>query len=150
MLRRLIAAVLCAGLLAGAAATAEAARNYKAGTYKGKTEQGAKISLKVIKSKKALIKFYWEGAVMQCSDGQNRQIAGGTSPASIRFPIKKSGRFSITGGNQDETINFAIVGKLKGKRASGALQVQASSTDEATGEQLTCDSEIVEWKAKRK
>jgi hypothetical protein len=151
MLRRIIAAVLCIGVLcAGAVATADAAsRKYKAGSYRGQTEQGATIRLKVLKSKRALVKFYWEGARMQCSDGEDRTIQGAESPADIKIPIKKSGRFRTGGSSQDESINFAIEGRLRGKRAVGALQVQARAENE-DGSVLSCDSEIVEWSARKR
>jgi hypothetical protein len=149
MLRRIIAAVLCIGVLAGAVATAEAARNYKAGTYRGQTEQGAKISLKVLKNKKALIKFNWEGAVMGCSDGENRQIEGFQTPTSERIKLSRRGKFEFTASANDGSVEFATVGQVKKRTAKGALQVQAATQDEA-GNVITCDSEIVEWIAKRR
>ena len=63
----LLAALLACAFALYSAAGADAA--FKAGVYRGKTEQNAKISLKVLSSKKAVIKFSWEGAVMGCSDG---------------------------------------------------------------------------------
>lgn len=149
MTRRIIAAVLCIGILVGAAATAEAARSYKAGTYRGKTEQGAKVSLKVLKNKKAVIKFDWEGAVMGCSDGQNRQIEGFATPASERIKLSRSGKFKLEATAGEGAINFAAVGQVRKSRAVGALQVQAATTDDE-GNEITCDSEIVEWSAKRR
>jgi hypothetical protein len=151
MLRRIIAAVLCIGVLgAGAVATADAAsRKYKAGNYRGQTEQGATIRLKVLSNKRALVRFYWEGARMQCNDGEDRTIQGSESPADFKIRISKKGRFRTGGKSPDGSVEFAIVGRLKGKRATGGLQVQARAQQQ-DGSVLTCDSEVVEWSARKR
>ena len=151
MIRRITAAALCVGVLGGGAATAEAA--FKAGTYKGKTEQNAKISLKVLSSKKAVVNFNWEGAAFGCSDGQNGQIPGFKTDRSVKIKLKKNGRFSFSAGNEAGSLEFAAAGRIKGSRATGALQVQLRVNEERELDpngSITCDSEIVEWSAKRK
>jgi len=153
MTRRIVAAVLCIGLLAGAAATAEAARNYKSGTYRGQTAQGAKVSLKVLKSKMALIKFSWEGASLSCSDGNTRSVKGDTSPGNLKFPITSKGKFKLGAANESETLEFDIRGQLKKSKAKGVLQVQARINEQNELDPegtISCDSELVQWSAKRR
>ena len=150
MIRRITAVALCAGVLGGAAATAEAA--VKAGNYKGKTAQNAAISLKVLSSKKAIIKFSWEGAAMGCSDGQTRDIAGGTTGSRQKIKLSRSGRFEF-GAQLGDAAEFAAVGRVNGNRATGAIQVQARVNEQSQLDpagSITCDSEIVEWTARRR
>ena len=148
--RMLLVAAVAAAALALSAVAAEAA--FKAGVYRGKTAQGAKVSLKVISSKKAVIKFSWEGAVLSCTDGQDRPIDGTTSPSSVKFPLSRSGKFSFTADNDDGTLSFGAAGKIKNSKATGALQVQAK-IDETNALNpngaIFCDSDIVAWSAKR-
>ena len=151
MIRRMTAAALCIGVLGGAAATAEAA--FKAGIYKGKTEQNAKISLKVLSSKKAVVKFNWEGAAFACSNGQNGQVPGFQTDKTVKIKLKKNGKFTFSARNADRTLEFATAGRIKGSKAVGALQVQLRINEEGQLDpngSVTCDSEIVEWSAKRK
>lgn len=151
MIRRITAAALCVGVLGGAAATAEAA--FKSGVYRGKTAQQAKISLKVISSKKAVVNFYWQGVRMTCSDGEDRTMRGFKSPSSVRIPLSRSGRFSLSVPSRDGAVEFAAVGRIRNSKATGALQVQARANEQeeldANGS-IVCDSEIVAWTAKRK
>ena len=152
MIRRITAAVLCIGVLGGAAATAEAA--FKAGTYKGKTAQNAKVSLKVLKNKKAVIKFYWEGTVLSCSDGEERQLAGDTTPSSEKFALTRSGKFGFTGTLRSGAGEDAVRGQIKGSTAKGVIQVQRKVNPETNSVDpegtVTCDSELVQWTAKRR
>jgi len=153
MLRRLIAAVLCVGVLAGAAATAEAARKYRSGVYRGETAQKAKLSLKVVKSKKAIMNFDWEGAVMGCSDGQNRQLNGFRSPDDVRFKLSKKGKFKIRVGGSEGAVEFNARGRIKKKKATGVIQLQAlfNENDELDPQgSVLCDSELVTWTARHK
>jgi len=149
MIKRITVLALCVGVF-GSTATADAA--FKAGVYKGKTAQGAKVSLKVISSKKAVIKFSWEGAVLGCSDGQDRPIDGTTSPSSVKFPLSKSGKFSFTADSPDGELSFGAAGQIKNNKAKGGLQVQAkineSNALDPNGS-IFCDSDIVTWSAKR-
>jgi hypothetical protein len=149
MIKRIAAAALCVGMF-GSVATADAA--VRAGTYKGKTAQGAKVSLKVLSSKKAVIKFAWEGAALGCSDGQTRDIEGTTSPSSVKFPLSRTGKFSFTADRPDGALSFGAAGKIKGSKAAGGLQVQAK-VDETNALNpngpIFCDSDIVAWTAKR-
>jgi hypothetical protein len=149
MIKRITALALCIGLF-GSVAVADAA--FKAGVYKGKTEQGAKVSLKVISSKKAVIKFSWEGAVLGCSDGQSRPIDGTTSPSNVKFPLSKTGKFSFTADSPDGSLSFGAAGQIKNSKAKGGLQVQArinESNQLDPNGSITCDSDIVTWSAKR-
>jgi hypothetical protein len=146
----LLAALLACAFALYAAASADAA--IKPGTYRGKSEQGAVVSLKVLSSKKALIKFSWEGAAMGCSDNQVRQIEGGTTGSTQKIKLSKSGRFEF-GAQLGDAAEFATAGRVNGNRATGALQVQARVNE--AGEldpagAITCDSEIVEYTLKRR
>src|ERR1700754_2853189 len=87
-----VALLACAFALC---ATASAAAAIKPGNYRGKSEQGAVVSLKVLSSKKALIKFTWEGAVLSCSNGQQVQIEGGTIGSSQKIALSRTGRFGF-------------------------------------------------------
>ena len=150
MIRRFTAAALCVGVMGATAVSAEAA--VKAGVYRGTTDQNARISLKVLFSKKAIIKFAWEGAVMGCSDGNNRQIRGGTTGSRQKIALSRSGRFEI-GAQLGDAAEFAAVGRVNGNRATGAIQVQARVNEQGELDpagSITCDSEIVEWTARRR
>jgi hypothetical protein len=150
MIKRITALALAVGAL-GFTATADAA--VSAGVFKGKTEQGAAVSLKVLSSKKAIVKFSWEGAVLGCSDGNNRQLAGFTSPSSVKVPLSRTGKFRFTAGPDDGSLEFVTIGKIKGKRAAGALQVQARINEDGSIDpagSITCDSEPVGWTARKR
>jgi hypothetical protein len=149
MIKRITAVALCVGVF-GSAATAEAA--IKPGNYRGVTEQNAQVSLKVLSSKKAIIKFSWEGAVMGCSDGQTRQIEGGSTGSRQKIKLTRAGRFEF-GAQLGDAAEFAAVGRVSGNRATGAIQVQARVNDQGQLDPsggITCDSEIVEWAARRR
>jgi hypothetical protein len=146
----LLAALLACAVALYAAASADAA--FKAGVYKGKTAQGAKVSLKVISSKKAVIKFSWEGASLGCSDSQQRDLPGTTSPSNVKFPLSRSGKFGFTAESPDGSLSFGAQGKIKNSKATGALQVQAKVNDQNELDPngaIFCDSDIVTWSAKR-
>ncbi len=150
MIRRITAAALCIGVMGAATATAEAA--IRPGNYKGKTDQNADVSLKVLSSKKAIIKFVWEGAAMGCTDGVTRDIAGGTTGSRQKIKLSRTGRFEF-GAQLGDAAEFAAVGRVNGNRATGALQVQARVNEEGQLDpngSITCDSEIVEWTARRR
>ena len=150
MIKRITVLALCIGVF-GSAATADAA--FKAGVYRGKTAQGAKVSLKVISSKKAVIKFSWEGAALGCSDGQDRPIDGTTSPSNVKFPLSRTGKFGFTADSPDGSLSFGAQGKIKNSTAKGGLQVQArinESNQLDPNGSITCDSDIVPWSEKRK
>ena len=153
MTRRITAAVLCIGVFMGLVATADAARKYRSGTYKGETSQGAKVSLKVLRNKKALVKFYWEGARLTCSNGQEPSLDGFKTPASEKIKLSSKGKFSFRVRNANGSLEFNAQGRIKNKRATGALQVQARSNEQGQLDpngSVTCDSDIVAWSAKRK
>jgi len=146
----LLAALLACAVALYAAASADAA--FKAGVYKGKTKQGAKVSLKVISSKKAVIKFSWGAALLGCSDGVERPIGGTTSPSDVKFPLSRSGKFGFTAESPDGALSFGAQGKIKGSKATGALQVQAKVNEQNALDPngaIFCDSDLVSWSAKR-
>ena len=146
----LVAALLACAFALYSAAGADAA--FKAGVYRGKTEQNAKISLKVLSSKKAVIKFSWEGAVMGCSDGQNRQLAGFTTSSSAKIPLSRTGHFRLRAGRDDGAVEFNADGKIKNSKATGVIQLQARIDENGSispNGSILCDSELVAWSAKR-
>ena len=150
MIKRITAVALAVGML-GTAATAEAA--VRAGNYSGKTAQNAAVSLKVLSSKKAVVKFAWEGAVLSCTDGNDRQLAGFRSPSSVKIPLSRTGKFKFSAGPDDGSLEFAAVGKVSGNRATGGLQVQARINEDGAIDPagtIFCDSDIVAWSARRR
>jgi len=150
MIKRITAVALAVGVF-GSVATAEAA--IKAGVYRGQTEQGAKVSLKVLSSKKAVVKFNWEGAAFGCSNGRQGQIPGFQTESTVKIPLSRTGRFRFSANNEEGSLEFAAVGRVSGNRAVGALQVQLRANDEGQLDpngSVTCDSEIVEWAARRR
>jgi len=149
MIKRTTALALLVGMF-GSVATAEAA--IKPGNFRGKTDQGAIVSLKVLSSKKAIIKFAWEGAVLGCSDGQNRQIEGGTTGSRQKIALSRTGRFRF-GAQLGDAAEFATDGRVNGNRATGALQVQARVNDQGQLDpagSITCDSEFVTYSLRRR
>jgi len=150
MIKRITALALCVGIF-GSVATAQAA--VRAGVFRGETAQGATVQLKVLSSKKAVVKFFWEGAVLGCSDGNNRQLDGFQSPSNVKIPLSKKGKFSFTAGPDDGSLEFAAVGKVGANRATGGLQVQARINEQGQIDpagSIVCDSEPVAWSAKRR
>ena len=148
MIRRITAAALCMGVLGGAAATAQAA--VKAGLYTGSTEQQAAVSLRVTSSKKAVFQYSFEGAVLQCSDGQIRQLEG-SSTGSTKFRLNRQRKFGFEGTHPSGAALVRVNGKIgQGGRASGTLRMQAIVDDtnslnpEGT---IQCDSGRLRWVA---
>lgn len=150
MIKRLTALTVALGVF-GTAASAEAA--VRAGVFRGKTDQNAPLQLRVLSNKKAVVKFAWEGAVMGCTDGSTRQTNGFISPASVKIPLSRSGKFKFTARGNQGAVEFVTVGTIKGNRATGALQVQARVNEEGSFDpngSIVCDSELVGWTAKRR
>jgi hypothetical protein len=151
MIKRITAVALAVGVLGGAAATAEAA--VKAGVYKGKTEQNAAVSLKVISSKKAVINYSFEGAVMDCSDGQTRQLNGFKSPSSVKFKLNRKAEFGFEVPGADGAVLVQVAGKIKAPKATGGLRMQALFNDQGQLDPngtVSCDSGAIGWLAKRR
>lgn len=149
MIKRTAAVAVAVGLF-GSVATAEAA--VKPGNYRGKTEQGAIVSLKVLSSKKAIIKFSWEGAVLGCSDGQTRQIEGGTTGSRQKIVLSRTGRFRF-GSLLGDAAEFATDGRVNRNRATGVLQVQARVNEQDQLDpagSIVCDSELVPYSLRRR
>ena len=149
MTKRITALALLVGIF-GSVATAEAA--IRPGVYRGKTTQNAVVQLKVLTSKKAIIKFSWEGAAMGCTDGQTRDIAGGTTGSRQKIALSRSGRFGF-GAQLGDAAEFATEGRVSGNRATGALQVQARVNEQSQLDpqgSIVCDSEIVEYSLRRR
>lgn len=146
MVRHITLAALVAALLLPAAADAVVRK----GQYAGKTEQDARIGFNVL-NKTTLVQFSWQGAVMECSDGDNRQIEGGRT--SRGDPIRiRNGRFEF-GGTLGDAAELAVAGRFRRRKVTGGLQVQARVN--GNGEldpqgEITCDSEIIEWTARRR
>ena len=150
MIKRLTAVTVTLGVL-GSAASAEAA--VRAGVFKGKTDQNAAVSLRVLSSKKAVVRFAWQGVVMGCTDGTTRQTNGFTSPASVKIPLSRAGKFRFTARANQGAVEFVTVGTIGSARATGALQVQARVNEEGSFDpngSIVCDSEPVGWAAKRR
>ena len=144
------AALLACALALVVTASAEAA--VKPGNYRGKTEQNAIVSLKVLSSKKAIIKFSWEGAVMSCSNGQSAQIEGGTTGSRQKIALSRSGRFGFN-AQLGDAAEFATDGRVNGNRVTGVLQVQARVNDQGQLDPngaITCDSELVQYTLRRR
>jgi hypothetical protein len=150
MTRRIAATALALCLLG----TATAGAAIKAGFYKGKTAQQATVSLRVLKSKKFVVKYSLEGAVLECSDGQNRQFQGFTTGSSDRVAIKQStGRFGFNIGNSDQSVVVRVKGRIKAPRATGTIRMVAALNEQDELDpngSITCDSGSVPWSAKRR
>ena len=149
MIKRITAVAVAVGLF-GSVATAEAA--IKPGNYRGKTEQGAIVSLKVLTSKKAIIKFSWEGAVLGCTDGETRQIEGGTTGSRQKIALSRTGRFRF-GARLGDAAEFATDGRVNRNRATGVLQVQARVNEQSQLDpngSIVCDSELVPYSLRRR
>jgi hypothetical protein len=149
MLRQFTAIFLAVGLVG--AAGAEAA--IKAGVYKGKTRQDAKVSLRVLANKKSVVKYSLEGAVLACSDNENRQLQGFTTASSDRIPLSSTGKFGFTIANDDESVAAQVKGTIKAPRATGTVRFVASFNDQNQLDpngSVRCDSGSVPWSAKKR
>ena len=150
MIRRITAAALCVGVMGGAATTAEAA--VKAGLYTGLTEQKADVSLRVAANKKSVFRYSFEGAVLQCSDGQVRQLEG-VSTGATKFKLNRQRKFGFEGTHPSGAALVTVSGKIgQGGRASGTLRMQAlvdeTNTLNPQGS-IQCDSGRLRWVALR-
>jgi hypothetical protein len=146
MRRMLGSAVVAMVMMLCVTAVADAA--VRKGSYRGQTEQSAIVSFRV-PHVRAITGFFWEGVVMECSDGENRQLAGFRASRSI--PIR-NGKFEF--GAEGDGVEFAAVGRFRRRgRVTGALQVQARVNENEQIDPngaITCDSEIVEWAVRRR
>jgi hypothetical protein len=108
----------------------------------------------VLKSKKFVVKYSLEGAVLECSDGQNRQFQGFTTGSSDRVAIKQStGRFGFNIGNSDQSVVVRVKGRIKAPRATGTIRMVAALNEQDELDpngSITCDSGSVPWSAKRR
>jgi hypothetical protein len=144
-----------AALLASALAlvvSGSAGAAVKPGNYRGKTQQGAAVSLKVLNSKKAIIKFTWEGAALGCSDNQVRNIDGGTTGSTQKISLSRSGKYGFNASLGDAG-EFATQGRVSGNKVTGALQVQAKINEQEALDPngaIFCDSDIVPYTLKRR
>jgi hypothetical protein len=152
MFRRIAVVALCTGLLGGGAATAQAAVKIQAGLYTGLTEQDAEVSLRVAANKKSVFRYSFEGAVLECSDGQARQLEG-TSTGSTKFKLNRQRKFGFQGTHPSGAALVKVNGKIGAKgRASGTLRMQAlvdetnSLNPEGT---IVCDTGRLRWLALR-
>src|SRR3954470_15550179 len=148
MLRKLIVTGLAFTLVG--TASAEAA--VKAGTYNGKTQQNAKVSLRVLASRKAVVKYTIAGAALQCSDGRNRQLAGFATGASSRMRISSKGLFGLMFSSADDSVAVDLKGKIRSPRASGTIRIAAAFNDQGQQDpngSITCASGGVRWSAKQ-
>jgi hypothetical protein len=149
MLRKATVAALAVGLLGAASAQAAV----KAGVYKGKTAQNAAVSLRVISSRKAVVQYSWEGAVLTCDNGKQVQVGGDKTPVTEKFPINSKGQFGFTGGTTDGTASVGVKGRIKAPRATGILRMVARVNEQGALDPngtVACDSDDVPWTAKKR
>ena len=149
MFQRITALALVLGVFAaGAVAEAKVVK----GNYRGKTVQQAKVSFRILNAK-TVVRYSLEGAVMDCDDGENRQLEGFTTSSSDRIPLSKAGRFGFTIGNDEESVGVQVKGLAKGKRARGTIRMVATFNDQDELDPnggVNCDSGSVRWTAKRR
>ena len=147
MIKRFTAVAVAVGAL-GASGVAEAA--VKAGLYTGETSQKADVSLRVISSKKAVINYSFEGAVLGCENGATIQLEGFKTPRANKFTIKK-GKFGFTATGDAQQVQ--VRGLIKSPRATGTLRFLAIVNDQGQLDpngQIGCDSGKLPWAAKRR
>lgn len=105
------------------------------GTYKGKTAQHRKVTLKVSAKQVKLMNFSIE---LKCRDGSILVDAeSGFEPSALR-----GGKFKDTQFGSTDTVRFA--GKVKGTKATGTLKV----TDKVG--KVRCTSPNVKFTARSK
>ena len=139
------------GLLAGAVPVADAA--VRPGPYKGRTQQDAKVSFEVLRTKKHVVEFSLEGVVLECSDGFNRQLRGFTTRRSTRFTINSRGNFGMELTAFGGAVEYRVRGNVTSAgRASGSVNGIASVNEnhrvDANGD-ITCTTGRVAWRARR-
>jgi hypothetical protein len=150
MLKRITATVIVIALLSAIAVGADAA--VRPGHFKGRTEQDARVSFRVLANKKILVSYSLEGAVLDCSSGRNEQFEGFTTSTSDRIFISARGRFGFTVDSDDGAISGQIKGTIKTGRATGTIRIVATinrqrELDPDGG--IECDSDRITWKARR-
>jgi hypothetical protein len=147
MIRRITAVALVVGTL-GAAAVAEAV--VTPGFYSGQTAQRADVSLRVISNRRAVITYFFEGAVLGCSNGENIQLNGFRTPRSQRFPIR-NGRFGLQAQGSNGAVAAQIRGRIRSPRVTGTIRMVARMNENGELDpngSITCDSGEVPWSAR--
>ena len=90
---------------------------------------------------------------MGCSDGSTRQIAGGTTGSRQKIKLSRSGRFEF-GAQLGMRAEFADCGPGQrqpgDRRAAGAGARERAERARPERRAIACDSEIVEWTARRR
>jgi hypothetical protein len=132
-----LSALLCAlALMSPTAGLAARGPGFKAGTYKGKTNQGLPITLRVSSSAVPSIQFDWRA---RCADGKRHRNTILVNGGRIHR------RSFFTRGVLDTGGKFSVKGKLRGRVAWGNLSRWGPS---AFGT-FNCPARGVRWRAHR-
>ena len=117
-----LAAVVAA--IACTCGVAEAA----AGAYRGKTTAGDPVVLKV-DNRGRVYAFSYEGVRLECSDRTEVDTPSGVNrvqTGSARFRVARNGRWSISRREARTGFGWDATGRLRGRKATGALRVFAT------------------------
>jgi hypothetical protein len=138
-----VAAVL---LVSAATAWGATATGFATGKYRGKSDQGLKVSFRAGKQQVTGFAFKETGT---CSNGQKSN--GTQGPFTMTIDAK--GRFSASGASPSGATRSRIIGKLSGKQASGTFRIDtrfdASGNPDPNGT-VRCTSGKVHWTATKR
>jgi len=122
----------------------------KGGTYKGKTDDGQSVKLKVTKSGKAFGSGSRVNYTVTCNDGSR----GDDFFSLTDLPIGGNGDFSLPDFTDTDskgvTVTLTTKGKFKskGKKVSGSVSSKVNGTDPQTGVPFSCESGETHFSAK--
>ena len=122
--------------------------------YTGDIEKGGTVDFTIRKNKRPgrparskLIKFVFEGLVVDCQGHPNPET---TSGRIITTAPVRNGHFQFRGSNENETASLRFSGDLTGPRkAVGKIRVHGSAVlldDKTTA---NCESHNQDWEAHR-
>jgi hypothetical protein len=149
MARHLVGVLALVGA-AGAFGVAEGTAAVSKGQYLGKTEGGRPVQFKVLSDSKTLIKFITE-LPAQC-EGERQFFGTVFTQGYEKFPISRTGRFTLKPKRGQSTHDYTVRGTIKGKKATGTVRVimhvDERGVPDAGGNK--CDTGTVRWTAKTK
>jgi hypothetical protein len=150
MRRALTVAVVVVATAVGGA-TAEAA--VKKGTFRGATEAGDPIGLKVNRSNK-FFAFFFDGVRLRCSDGDTVNTPRIVTPDREKFTIGSQRNWGIAARNRRTGFGWDAEGKFgkKGGKVTGTLTVFATFNDQNQQDpngSVRCTSGELDFTARR-
>jgi len=151
-MRRLVAALTAATMLALATVALAAGASFKTGSYK--TPSGKRPLVTFTASKKKITKLEVVALVGECSGPFAAQFSHSRQAGAkeLSAPIKKNGTFTATVNAVGGAVTGTVSGRLGGKTATGTLSLTeklANTGVPLAGGPNTCPTGTLKWTAKK-